>query len=418
MALQYSRGCPHTCEFCDIIELFGRQPRTKTAPQLLRELDAIYQAGWRGSLFLVDDNFIGNRKEVKAMLPQLTEWQRQRDFPFTLFTEASLDLASDDQLLDLMVGAGFDMVFMGIETPDTATLKAAGKQQNLKADMLTSVRKIQKKGMEVSGGFIVGFDSDAEDIFDRQIQFIQEAAIPTAMVGLLTALPRTQLHQRLLAEGRLTGVSGGGNNTHDLRLNFVPRMDPHKLIEGYKRVLAEIYDPNRYFERCIKLLRTMTHASPAPRRIRFMELRALVMSLVVQTFSRYSWAYWKFLVKGLLARPQMAAETMTMAVRGHHFFRITQNLLDLDRFKHTLDQVALAFEARLAGITGDDYPKKLAEMKAYRDQVLEQMRACCGKLNRDLRGYAEEAMASFQATLDGFIARLDSPGLGVVAGTE
>ena len=405
MALQYSRGCPHTCEFCDIIELFGRQPRTKTAHQLLGELDAIYRAGWRGSLFLVDDNFIGNRKEVKAMLPQLIDWQRQRNFPFTLFTEASLDLANDDQLMDLMIEARFDMVFMGIETPDIATLKAAGKQQNLKADMLTSVRKIQKKGMEVSGGFIVGFDSDAEDIFDRQIQFIQEAAIPTAMVGMLTALPNTHLHHRLQLEGRLTEATGGGNNTHDLRLNFLPRMDPHKLIEGYKRILEKIYDPNQYFERCLKLLRTMTRKSPVPRRVGLMELRALVMSLCVQTFSRYSLAYWKFLVKGMLARPRMAAETMTMAVRGHHFFRITQNLLELDRFKHTLDRVARAFEASLAGIKGDDYLKKLAELKAYRDQVLELMRIRYGKLNKDFRGYAEEAVASFQGTLDGIIER-------------
>jgi hypothetical protein len=185
-------------------------------------------------------------------------------------------------------------------------------------------------------------------------------------------------------------------------------MDPHKLIEGYKRVLAEIYDPNRYFERCIKLLRRMTHASQAPRRIGLMEFRALVMSLCVQTFSRYSWAYWKFLVKGMLTRPQMAAETITMAVKGHHFFRITQNLLEMDRFKLTLDQVARAFEARMANIKGDDYLKKLAELKAYRDQVLKQMRIYYGKLNRDFRGYADEAVASFQATLDEHIAKLDS----------
>ena len=337
MALQFSRGCPHTCEFCDIIELFGRQPRTKTAPQLLRELEAIYRAGWRGSLFLVDDNFIGNRKEVKALLPRLIQWQQQHQFPFTLFTEASLDLAADDQVMDLMIAAGFDMVFIGIETPDAATLKAAGKQHNLRADMLTSIRKIQRKGMEVAGGFIVGFDGDPEDIFDRQVQFIQEAAIPTAMVGLLTALPRTRLHQRLAREGRLTPTASGGNNTHDLHLSFVPRMDPRRLIDGYKRVLAEIYDPERYFERCLRLLRTMTHASPAPRRIGLMELRALVMSLCVQTFSSYGWAYWKFLVKGLLARPRMAAETLTMAVRGHHFFRITRNLLEVDRLKAALD---------------------------------------------------------------------------------
>jgi radical SAM superfamily enzyme YgiQ (UPF0313 family) len=405
MALQYSRGCPHDCEFCDIIELFGHRPRTKTPAQLMRELDAVYQAGWRGSLFLVDDNFIGNRKEVKAMLPHLISWQRDHGRPFTLFTEASLDLAGDDDLMDLMIEAGFDMVFMGIETPDAATLKAAGKQQNLKADMLSSVWKIQRKGMEVAGGFIVGFDNDPEDIFERQIRFIQEAAIPTAMVGLLTALPRTRLHQRLQREGRLTEATGGGNNTHDLRLNFVPRMDAQKLLDGYKRVLAQVYNPERYFERCLRLLQTMRRPySGALRRIRFMELRALAMSLLVQTFSSYSRPYWKFLVKGMLARPRMAAEIVTMAVKGHHFFRITRNVLELDRFKSTLDRVARAFEARLSGLSVEDYPQKLAELKAYRDQVLKQMQARYGKLNKDFRGYADEAVIAFQATLDGLIA--------------
>ena len=268
MALQFSRGCPHHCEFCDIIELFGRKPRTKTPAQLLHEMDLLYEAGWRGSLFLVDDNFIGNRREVKALLSELIPWQRARHHPFTFFTEASLDLASDEPLMDQMVEAGFNMVFMGLETPDLCTLKATGKPQNLKADMLASVRSIQRKGMEVSGGFIVGFDSDAEDIFERQIRFIQEAAIPTAMVGLLTALPRTQLHRRLQAEGRLTGESGGGNNTHDLRLNFVPRMEPGKLIEGYEHILAEIYRPDRYFERCLRLLRRLKRHRGSSRKLR------------------------------------------------------------------------------------------------------------------------------------------------------
>jgi radical SAM superfamily enzyme YgiQ (UPF0313 family) len=407
MALQYSRGCPHNCEFCDIIELFGRRPRTKTPDQLLGELEAVYQAGWRGALFLVDDNFIGNRKEVKALLPPLIQWQRERNRPFTLFTEASLDLASDEPLMDLMIEAGFDMVFLGIETPDAATLQAAGKQQNLKSDLLASVRKIQRKGMEVAGGFIVGFDNDADDIFERQVRFIQAAAIPTAMVGLLTALPHTQLHHRLQREGRLTESTGAGNNTHDLRLNFVPRMDPRKLIDGYKRVLAEVYNPDRYFERCLGLLRTMRRSASAPRRIRLMELRALVMSLVVQTFSRYGWAYWKFLLRAFLARPQMVPETMTMAVKGHHFFRITRNLLELDRFKSSLSRLAKAFEGRLEGIKGEDYANRLADLKAYRDQALEQMRSRYGKLNQDFRSYADEAVASFKATLDELVARLD-----------
>jgi radical SAM superfamily enzyme YgiQ (UPF0313 family) len=409
MALQYSRGCPHSCEFCDIIELFGRRPRTKLPAQLLRELDALYQEGWRGSLFLVDDNFIGNRKEVRALLTELIIWQRQRNYPFTLFTEASLDLANDDDLLNLMVEAGFDMVFIGIETPDPATLNAAGKIQNLHGDMLSSVRKIQRKGIEVAGGFIVGFDSDPEDIFERQFHFIQEAAIPIAMVGLLTALPRTQLFKRLQAEGRLAAASTWGNNTHDLRLNFVPRMDANKLLDGYKRVLSEVYNPDRYFQRCLGLLKIMKRPKMAPRRIRFMELRAFSLSLLIQSFSRYCLVYWKFLAKGFLARPRMFAETVAMAVKGHHFFKITRNVLELERFKGTLDRVMREFEARLSGPTVEGRPNQLAELKAYRDQVLVQIRARYRKLNKDFRGYVNEAVAGFQATLDELIASKSSP---------
>ena len=226
--------------------------------------------------------------------------------------------------MDQMAAAGFNMVFVGIETPDRETLASVGKRQNLRSDMLASVRTIQRKGMEVSAGFILGFDSDPGDIFDRQIRFIQESGIPSAMVSLLTALPGTQLHRRLQQEGRLAGDSGGGNNTHDLRLNFVPRMNARELLQGYKRVLSEIYAPDRYFARCLDLLRSVKPHRTSARKVTFTELRAFLFSLVRQTFSSYSWAYWKFLVKGLLARPRMLAETVTMAVKGHHFFRMTR----------------------------------------------------------------------------------------------
>ena len=405
MALQFSRGCPHHCEFCDIIELFGRKPRTKTPAQLLHEMDLLYEAGWRGSLFLVDDNFIGNRREVKALLSELIPWQRARHHPFTFFTEASLDLASDEPLMDQMVEAGFNMVFMGLETPDLCTLKATGKPQNLKADLLTSVRRIQRKGMEVSGGFIVGFDSDTEDIFERQIRFIQEAAIPTAMVGLLTALPKTQLHRRLQAEGRLTGDSGGGNNTHDLRLNFVPRMEVGKLIEGYERILAEIYRPDRYFERCLRLLRRLKRHRGSSRKIHVTELRAFALSLIVQTCSRYGWAYWTFLVKGFLARPLMAAETVTMAVKGHHYFKMTRSVLELERFKRTLDDLIRSLEARLNAPAAQDRRARAAELGTYRDRLLRQMQARYRRLHKDFRGHADEAVAAFRASLDDLLAR-------------
>jgi radical SAM superfamily enzyme YgiQ (UPF0313 family) len=328
MAVQYSRGCPHSCEFCDIVELFGHRPRTKGADQFLGELTLLHDSGWRGSVFVVDDNFIGNVREVKALLPRVAAWQRARSYPFGLFTEATLALAEDGELMDQMVAAGFNMVFVGIETPDRETLASVGKRQNLRSDMLASVRTIQKRGMEVSAGFVLGFDTDPVDIFDRQIQFIEESGIPSAMVSLLTALPGTRLHKRLRQEGRLAGESCGGNNTHDLRLNYVPKRDPRELLAGYRKVLSEIYDPDRYFARCLDLLRSMKPHRTSARRITFTELRAFLFSLVRQTFSSYSLSYWKYLVRGLLARPRMLAETVTMAVKGHHFFRMTRIVLE------------------------------------------------------------------------------------------
>ncbi|HJV39424.1 MAG TPA: radical SAM protein [Geothrix sp.] len=410
MALQFSRGCPFDCEFCDIIELFGRRPRTKAPAQFLHELELLYAEGWRGPLFLVDDNFIGNRREVKALLAELIPWQRKHHHPFSFFTEASLDLATDEPLMDQMVQAGFNMVFLGIETPDLCALKAAGKQQNLRADLLASIRTIQRKGMEVCGGFIVGFDSDRGDIFERQARFIQEAAIPTAMVGLLTALPRTRLHRRLAAEGRLTGDSGGGNNTHDLRLNFRPKMEPRKLVDGYKRLLAEIYHPDHYFDRCLRLLKTLKPHRATRRKLHAMELRAFVRSLLVQTFSRYGWAYWRFLVKGFFARPLMVPETVTLAVKGHHYFKITRSLLELERFKAGLQELARAFEARLQTARAQGMPQRLpqhlAELRAARDRVLAQVQARYRRLPQDFRAYADDAVAAFRVTLDERLARI------------
>jgi len=193
MPLQYSRGCPYNCEFCDIIEMFGHVQRTKTAEQFLREFDAVNESGFRGSVFIVDDNFVGNHRKGKQVRRSVVSWQEHHGFPFAFFTEASIDFAQDDELLDLMVQAGFSMVFVGIETPDEATLAHTQKHQNLKSPILESVEKIQRRGIEVIGGFILGFDTDAPDIFDRQIGFIRQAGIPIAMVGLLNALPNTQL---------------------------------------------------------------------------------------------------------------------------------------------------------------------------------------------------------------------------------
>src|SRR5258705_1982216 len=259
MSVQYSRGCPFNCEFCDIIEIYGRVPRTKSNQQMLSEFDALFRLGWRGTVFIVDDNFIGNKKNVRRLLPEITEWQERNGFPFSFLTEASVNLADDDELLADMQRAGFRRVFLGIETPGEESLKEAQKSQN-RGDLLESVKKIQGYGMEVMAGFIVGFDNDPDDIFARQIRLIRDSAIPLAMVGLLTALPDTQLWRRLKKEGRLVAESRG-NNTSD-SLNFVPKMDPHRLIEGYRSIMRTIYNPREYYERAAECLSRVSTAAP------------------------------------------------------------------------------------------------------------------------------------------------------------
>src|SRR6059058_3133752 len=252
MSVQYSRGCPISCEFCDIIEIYGRVPRTKSNQQMLAEFDALKALGWRGTVFIVDDNFIGNKKNVRQLLPELARWQKENGYPFSLITESSVNLADDEPLLDNMRDAGFRRVFLGIETPVEESLKEAQKSQN-RGNLLESVRKIQSYGMEVMAGFIVGFDNDPEDIFERQIDFIRQSAIPLAMVGLLNALPDTQLWKRLEREGRLLGEASGNNS--NCSLNFIPVMDPTRLMEGYQSIMRTIYNSAEYYNRALESMR-------------------------------------------------------------------------------------------------------------------------------------------------------------------
>lgn len=328
LPLQFSRGCPFDCEFCDIVSLFGHRVRTKTTEQMIQELDAAYGTGYRGNVFVVDDNFIGNRRNVKDLLRGVTEWQRNKGYPFRLSTEASIDLAWDEELLELMVSAGFGMVFVGIETPVEESLMSAGKRQNLKEDMVAAVHRIQRKGIEVTGGFIVGFDSDPVDIFDRQIDFIQELGIPTAMVGTLMALPNTKLWKRLETEGRILSRSSG-DNTHRSDLNFVTKMPREVLLDGYRRILSQIYEPRRYFRRCIRLLRLLPNraAGGDKIRIRKREITAVFRSLTRQGWSGYALWYWWYLVRAVASRPRQIVTTLTLAIQGHHFFVITEKML-------------------------------------------------------------------------------------------
>jgi radical SAM superfamily enzyme YgiQ (UPF0313 family) len=332
MSLQYSRGCPFNCEFCDIIEMFGRKVRVKSTEQFIRELDAVYASGFTGNLFIVDDNFIGNKKEVKNLLPKLAAWQKARNYPFQLSTEASINLAHDDALLDMMVDSGFTMVFVGIETPDTDTLEHTQKCQNLRGNTIDDIKKIQAAGIEVSGGFIVGFDTDKEDIFDRQLEFIQEAGIPVAMVGMLTALPNTQLYRRLKAENRLLEESSG-DNTHRLDLNFLPKMSLDTIIEGYKDLLGKIFSPKLYFRRCMTLLEKKPLGRSKNKKLSRQEIHAFFSSLLRQTFSRYGLRYVLFLVRSFLHTKISFPEAVALAVKGHHFFIITRKILKEARLR-------------------------------------------------------------------------------------
>jgi len=326
MSVQYSRGCPFQCEFCDIIEIYGRVPRTKSNDQMLAELDELLRVGWRGMVFIVDDNFIGNKRNVKRLLPVLADWSERHGYPFSFLTEASVNLAEDEELLDGMRRARFRRVFLGIETPVEACLKEAQKGQNMRSSLLDSVKKIQSYGMEVMAGFIVGFDNDPEDIFERQIQFIRESAIPLAMVGLLTALPETQLWRRLEREGRLL-VESSGNNT-DGSLNFVPRMEATRLVEGYKSILRTIYSPGEYYQRALSCLERVVAMTPEPRRgglaSDFVTLLRVVLILGMRDPARGE--FWRFLHRALTRHREKFAEAVRLAAMGYHFRKLTDGL--------------------------------------------------------------------------------------------
>lgn len=319
LAVQYSRGCPFNCEFCDIIVMNGRVPRVKPPEQLIHELDALYDWGWRGPLFIVDDNFIGHKAKVKQLLRQLVSWMRERKYPFALFTEASLNLAEDEELMQLMSDAGFNKVFIGLETPEDASLAECSKLQNTGRDQVALVKKVQNHGMEVLGGFIIGFDSDTPSIFDSQIKFIQNLGVVTAMVGLLNALPGTRLYKRLMEEGRLLKDSSG-NNT-ECSLNFIPKMDSKTLLEGYQKVLDSIYSTKDYYER---IHRFLEEYRPQRRtKLLFSDVMAFVKSLftlgVMTKGRRY---YWKLLTKSLVRHPRAFPEAITLAIIGVHFRKV------------------------------------------------------------------------------------------------
>ncbi len=322
MNVQFSRGCPYNCEFCDIPLLYGHKPRTKSARQVIAELEALYHLGWRGGVFFVDDNFIGNRKKLKEeILPALIRWSRFRDYPFRFFTEASLNLSDDEELMNMMVEAGFDEVFVGIETPNPESLKEAHKTQNYRRDLLKAIEKIHSHGLVVQGGFILGFDSDPPNIFDSMVEFIQKTGIITAMVGLLQAPKGTKLYQKLKQQGRL--IKEFVDNNTDFSINFIPRMDYKKLLLGYKKVVEKLYSPEGLYQRIIAFIKTYRPVARARYRLTAERLWAFIRSIfVIGIFDRGRKYYWKSLLKTLLKKPGLLPLTVTFEIYGYHFRKI------------------------------------------------------------------------------------------------
>ncbi|RJP83446.1 MAG: DUF4070 domain-containing protein [Desulfobacteraceae bacterium] len=322
MSIQFSRGCPYNCDFCNVTALFGHHPRLKTPQQVIAELDCIYASGWRSSIFFVDDNFIGNKRYLKNhLLPALIEWRRDKK-GCVFFTEASINLADDTELLDMMVTAGFDSVFIGIESPDEASLTECHKIQNKNRNLLESVARIHHSGLQVMGGFIVGFDNDVPSIFQRQIDFIQKSGIATAMVGILQAIPGTRLFNRLQKESRVLERFTGDNV--DGTTNIIPRMGMEKLLDGYQSIMKQIYAPKNYYRRVRTLLRELKEPEIyQPLDVqRFLSIFRSAFRLGILGRERFQ--YWQLMLWTLIRKPRLMPVAITLSIYGYHYRKVCE----------------------------------------------------------------------------------------------
>ncbi len=402
MMVQFSRGCPFDCEFCDITKLFGRIPRTKTNEQFLAEFDLLYGLGWRGSVFVVDDNFIGNKRDAMRLLPAITEWQKEKNFPFKLYTEASVNLVEIPGMLDAMADSGFTMTFVGIESPNDEALIKTMKKQNTSKEvsartyLLNAIGKIQAHGIEVTAGFIIGLDGDKE--FQSHIDFIQEAGIPRAMAGLLSALKKTNLYNRLEKEGRLLHESTGNNVS--VELNFVPELDRDFVISEYKRVLRELYDPSlkNYFDRCLTMFK---HLKPrkSPVNINKADLRALMKSIQHQLLSRKQGpSYLWFLVRVLMRYPQMFPNAVRMAIYGYHFEKVTSQQVAVDDFKLYLDSELATFKKTVAQFAKAQ-GSRIGEIGVHAQALSARVGKQYEEIHEDFRHHVQDALHVFQQSV-------------------
>ncbi|MBW4466794.1 MAG: B12-binding domain-containing radical SAM protein [Pegethrix bostrychoides GSE-TBD4-15B] len=325
MSVQFSRGCPFQCEFCDIIVLYGRKPRTKTPAQLLKELDCLYELGWRRAVFMVDDNFIGNKRNVKLFLQELKGWMAAHDYPFSFNTEASVDLAQDDELLELMMACNFNAVFLGIETPDADSLELTKKFQNTRSSLEESVDKINRAGLRIMAGFIIGFDGERTGAGDRIIEFVEKTAIPTAVFGLLQALPNTALWHRLEKEGRLHNNKSDGNQFS--LMNFVPTRPVEEIAQEYVHAFCTLYEPSRFLARTY---RHFLHLAPSTCAVPFRlpsrpDLWALAIVVWRQGCKRSTrWQFWQQLFSILRQNPGVWDHYVTVCAHAEHFIEYRQ----------------------------------------------------------------------------------------------
>ena len=407
MSVQFSRGCPFDCEFCDIIKLYGRVPRTKSPEQVVEELDSLYRLGWRGPVFLVDDNFIGNKRDAMNLLPAIAEWQKARGYPFTLITEASANLALMDAMMDAMIEAGFDSVFVGIETPNPEALLKTKKAQNTSKTqenfLYHAIRKIQQHGMQVQGGFILGLDSDDEGVFDAQIEFIQETGIPVAPIYLLTALKNTDMYERMKSENRLLETPIG---TNAMSLNFKTEINYRTLIEGYKRVLTTLYDPalENYFSRCLTLFRHLKPVRHLRKPRSRNEIDAAFMGVRRRLSARQVPAYSKFIGKVSKEYPRMLPDAIYLAAMGYHFEQISRQQVAIHDFLGFLRCELETFR--------EETPSRASEVKEFtsrRQTSFEGARRRYESIPDEFRYRGDgldDALQSFRRAVD---ARADEP---------
>lgn len=325
MSVQFSRGCPFQCEFCDIIVLYGRKPRTKTPEQLLAELDRLYELGWRRAIFMVDDNFIGNKRNVKLLLQELKGWMAEHQYPFTFNTEASVDLAQDQELMQLMVECNFNAVFLGIETPDTDSLELTKKFQNTRDSLVDAVWAINRTGLRVMAGFIIGFDGEKQGAGDRIVEFVEQTAIPTALFGILQALPNTALWHRLEKEGRLLNSKGDGNQMS--LMNFIPSRPAAEIAREYVEAFCTLYEPEKFLDRVYRHFLQMA-PSPCKAPAQFpslVDLRALAIIIWRQGFKRSTrWKFWHHLFSIMRQNPGVWEHYLTVCAHAEHFIEFRQ----------------------------------------------------------------------------------------------